>query len=143
MKTWAIKRHERSKKNRVWSNFDFEQVFSSSIVDCLGVMSFLCLVPRLVWTRTIIWIRVGGHPKKMSSQNQNLKRIFSLVNTWYLCTWSSFGVPHATLPSHGSDVIYWRPLIGPCQPLVGLLKFKARAKLHLLCYISIQILEVK
>ena len=33
--------------------------------------------------------------------------------------------------------------LGPCQPLVGLLKFKARAKIHLLCYISIHIEKLK
>ena len=34
---------------------------------------------------SLIWIRVRGHPKTISSQNQNFKRIFSLVNTWDLC----------------------------------------------------------
>ena len=33
--------------------------------------------------------------------------------------------------------------LGPCQPLVGLLKFKARAKIHLLCYIHIHIEKLK
>ena len=45
------------------------------------------------------------------------------------------------LPSPWSEFIYGRPL-GPCQPLVCMF-IKARAKIHLLCYISIHILEVK